>query len=262
MRLYVDGWSDAGGSSVMTAVSALDLGLEHGDQIFGELDVPNLSLRRPVFTYERQVAFQRPHPDDRHGSRKPNPPDWIKLVVRDEREKAELGEKGRKYEEQRYCFFCEHLILRAPCECKRCRQAWYCDVTCLELDESHHVFPCVAAVAAGARRATRLRNATRRVGVGVREDCAICMTAPMVAPVELPCGHAYCGGCLDEQRRKGVTQRCPLCREDLPPAMDVLSQLAMVSVAAARGWSGSSPLRYDFERLRTASDCLSTFCYS
>jgi len=44
--------------------------------------------------------------------------------------------------------------------------------------------------------------------------------------VELPCGHAYCGTCLAELRAKKVAQACPLCREQLPPGVDGLYDLA------------------------------------
>ena len=48
----------------------------------------------------------------------------------------------------------------------------------------------------------------------------------MVAPVELPCGHAYCGACLAELRAREVAQTCPLCRADLPEGLDGLWDLA------------------------------------
>ena len=47
-----------------------------------------------------------------------------------------------------------------------------------------------------------------------------------MAPVELPCGHAYCGACLAELRVKKVAQACPLCRTELPPGLDGLYELA------------------------------------
>ena len=47
-----------------------------------------------------------------------------------------------------------------------------------------------------------------------------------MAPVSLPCGHAYCGACLAELRAKKVAQTCPLCRAELPPDVGMLSELA------------------------------------
>ena len=55
--------------------------------------------------------------------------------------------------------------------------------------------------------------------------CVICQ-GPVVAPVELPCGHAYCGACLAELRAREVAQTCPLCRADLPEGLDGLWDLA------------------------------------
>ena len=41
----------------------------------------------------------------------------------------------------------------------------------------------------------------------------------------MPCGHAYCRGCLTELRAKDVAQKCPLCRDSLPPGLDGLYDL-------------------------------------
>ena len=75
-------------------------------------------------------------------------------------------------------------------------------------------------MAAGAQRAKRAREATAAARAsggggdvggtgGGQGTCVIC-SGPVVAPVELPCGHAYCGACLTELRSKGVGQACPL----------------------------------------------------
>ena len=159
--------------------------------------------------------------------------------------KEKKGKKATAPEETHRCFHCQSDGARMCCS--QCHRAWYCGRPCQKKHWKQHKKACVAAVAAEARRAKLRRKATAaRGGDGIdKETCVICV-GPVVAPVELPCGHAYCGGCLNEQRRKGVTQRCPLCREDLPPTTKVLSQLAMVS-----GLEESSPLRYDFERLPT-----------
>ena len=84
-------------------------------------------------------------------------------------------------------------------------------------------------MAAEAKRATRAREATAAAraagGQPANEACVICI-GPVVAPVELPCGHAYCGSCLAELRSKGVGQACPLCRAELPPGVEGLWELA------------------------------------
>ena len=40
-------------------------------------------------------------------------------------------------------------------------------------------------------------TARREEGRGGKVVCVICI-GPVVAPIELPCGHAYCGACLAE----------------------------------------------------------------
>ena len=54
----------------------------------------------------------------------------------------------------------------------------------------------------------------------------ICL-GPVVAPVELPCGHSYCAACLADLRSKDVAQTCPLCRETLPDGLEGLYALAL-----------------------------------
>ena len=53
----------------------------------------------------------------------------------------------------------------------------------------------------------------------------ICI-GPLVDPVPLPCGHAYCRECIGGVRTKGESQTCPLCRADLPPGVEGLFDLA------------------------------------
>ena len=57
----------------------------------------------------------------------------------------------------------------------------------------------------------------------------------MVAPVELPCGHSYCGACLADLRAREVLQRCPQCREELPAGAEGLYDLAVRSVVRIEG---------------------------
>lgn len=90
-------------------------------------------------------------------------------------------------------------------------------------DWPRHKRACRAAVAAEARRAKRRREATQKKSPMKmdNETCVICIE-PVVAPVELPCGHAYCRECLDNLRKKGESPTCPRCRADLPPSLDGL----------------------------------------
>ena len=73
----------------------------------------------------------------------------------------------------------------------------HCGRDCQVADWKRHRRSCRAAVAAVARRATRARKATAAAraagGCAANEERVICV-GPVVAPVELPCGHAFSGG--------------------------------------------------------------------
>ena len=51
----------------------------------------------------------------------------------------------------------------------------------------------------------------------------------------MPCGHAYCRGCLTELRAKDVAQKCPLCRDSLPPGLDGLYDLGYRAYSRVKG---------------------------
>ena len=152
--------------------------------------------------------------------------------------KAAKG-KGKKEKggDTHVCFHCGKSGAKLR-SCAQCRRAWYCGRDCQVADWKRHKQACRAAVAAEARRATRAREATAAAraagGRAANEECVVCM-GPVVAPVELPCGHAYCGACLAELRAKGVAQACPLCRAELPPGVEGLYELAMRSVMRIEG---------------------------
>ena len=147
--------------------------------------------------------------------------------------------KGKKEKggDTHVCFHCGKSGAKLR-SCAQCRRAWYCGRDCQAADWKRHKQACRAAVAAEARRATRAREATAAAraagGRAANEECVVCM-GPVVAPVELPCGHAYCGACLAELRAKGVAQACPLCRAELPPGVEGLYELAMRSVMRIQG---------------------------
>ena len=146
----------------------------------------------------------------------------------DKKAKGKTSKKGKGAaapEDTHHCFHCQSE--GAKMCCSQCHRAWYCGKACQKKHWKQHKRACTAAVAAEAKTATLRREATAaRGGGGVdKETCVICV-GPVVAPVELPCGHAYCGECLAVLRTKKVAQACPLCRAELPPGLDGLWDLA------------------------------------
>ena len=148
------------------------------------------------------------------------------------------GTTGKGKGAIRSCFSCGRASAKL-CSCSRCRRAFYCDEACQRKDWKRHQRACRAAVAAEARRATRAREALEAAraagGRPANETCVICI-GPAVAPVELPCGHAYCASpCLAELRRQGVAQACPQCRGEVPLGLDGLFDLAFRAYLRIRG---------------------------
>ncbi|EJK43775.1 hypothetical protein THAOC_37751 [Thalassiosira oceanica] len=63
------------------------------------------------------------------------------------------------------------------------------------------------------------------------KTCAICLEEPK-DPLNLPCGHSFCDGCLNQWRsRYGVTEemrrKCPNCRARIPPSKEMVSSLIL-----------------------------------
>ncbi|EJK67216.1 hypothetical protein THAOC_11783 [Thalassiosira oceanica] len=61
------------------------------------------------------------------------------------------------------------------------------------------------------------------------QTCGICLEAPK-DPLDLPCGHSFCDGCINEWRsRYGVEEetrrKCPICRARIPPSREMVTSL-------------------------------------
>lgn len=140
-------------------------------------------------------------------------------------------------------FVCFNCGKAAPklLTCGQCHHAQYCGRECQREDWRRHKRACRAAMANQAKRSTRVRKATEAAratgGRPANEECVICI-GPVREPAELPCGHAYCGGCLANLRVKGVAQVCPICREDLPPGVKGLYDLGMRALMRMEGMVG------------------------
>jgi hypothetical protein len=53
-------------------------------------------------------------------------------------------------------------------------------------------------------------------------ECSICQEEGYRTPVKLPCGHVFDEECITEWFERGVDKTCPLCRAQVPEAMNQL----------------------------------------
>eukprot|EP00618_Florenciella_parvula_P031728 CAMPEP_0119516806 /NCGR_PEP_ID=MMETSP1344-20130328/33891_1 /TAXON_ID=236787 /ORGANISM="Florenciella parvula, Strain CCMP2471" /LENGTH=621 /DNA_ID=CAMNT_0007554341 /DNA_START=397 /DNA_END=2262 /DNA_ORIENTATION=- len=158
------------------------------------------------------------------------------------------GTKGKKKgkgaaeaEETHRCFHCQSE--GAKMCCSQCHRAWYCGQPCQKKHWKLHKKSCIAAVAAEARQATRSRVGRKTINT---DTCVICI-GPVVDSVGLPCGHAYCKGCISELRKHKChsAQTCPLCRTQLPPGLDGLFDLAFRAYTRVRARVDRGELSWD-----------------
>ena len=78
-------------------------------------------------------------------------------------------------------------------------------------------------------------DSTRGLGTQEIEEytCSICLGL-RVDPYTLPCGHSFCGGCVDNLIDDIYAVRCPLCRRDFNPTDPTVQSDLKVCVDAVR----------------------------
>ena len=107
--------------------------------------------------------------------------------------------------------------------CARCGLAWYCARACQAEHWKHgHKQQCVKKE---DRRVVRSEDDDDRGAErATQPECAICLEPLTVASQsqKLPCKHTYHTDCVNQLRKFGIKQVCPLCRADLPPGPEQL----------------------------------------
>ena len=73
-------------------------------------------------------------------------------------------------------------------------------------------------------------NMTENLDGAVTETtCGICLEEPK-DPMNLPCGHSFCDGCINEWRprcgaEEEMRRKCPICRARIPPSREMVTAL-------------------------------------
>ena len=68
--------------------------------------------------------------------------------------------------------------------------------------------------------------------------CGICLEEPK-DPLDLPCGHSFCDGCINEWRSRygveeGMRTKCPICRARIPPSKEMVSSRCFRAALSSR----------------------------
>ncbi|EJK53129.1 hypothetical protein THAOC_27492, partial [Thalassiosira oceanica] len=83
--------------------------------------------------------------------------------------------------------------------------------------------------ATARKKGTMAENVQGDAAVATERTCGICLEESK-DPLDLPCGHSFCDGCLNEWRsRYGVEEemrrKCPICRARIPPSREMVTSL-------------------------------------
>ena len=123
--------------------------------------------------------------------------------------------------------------------CSRCKITYYCSVRCQKQhwkvgghkkrcvpkeDRSVAKVEAAEAEAAKAGKGRQAAAAEEGSGDGQGEECVVCLERlddPEFGPAQtLECTHRFHRACVEELRKRGVQQACPMCRAKLPDSAE------------------------------------------
>ena len=121
------------------------------------------------------------------------------------------NKKKVKNDNTNNCAFC---MAPAKNKCSRCQLVYYCDKECQKKHwKEGHKYSCFSPEERKASKQPDPRAAEESENF---EECCICLDSMSEGTLTLDCGHTFHKDCIDELRKKGVQQVCPLCRAELP----------------------------------------------
>ena len=154
--------------------------------------------------------------------------------------------------------------------CSRCGLVLYCDRKCQAAHwKANHKQYCIAKAdrapppsltPSNGHESTKSGNQKSKSS-NVAMMCAICQDKLAGASATTPpCNHEFHDGCVEELRKYGVNEVCPLCREPLPTGAEKTCEEAtrrffVIDRMVERGflsWSALSPgIQLELDSIRT-----------
>ena len=118
--------------------------------------------------------------------------------------------------------------------CGKCKITFYCGTECQKKHWKAHKKNCMTPEERSVAKAKAEAAATSSSAAAAAEErdpdneCAICFDDLSDSPSPaLPCSHRFHASCVDELRKAGVEEVCPLCRAKLPATAEKMFDDAM-----------------------------------